>query len=45
MPEDEQSNSGDESGGPAAPLGSLVANVGGRIQEMLDTAERVAGEI
>ncbi|MEJ7875122.1 MAG: hypothetical protein WKF62_00565 [Solirubrobacterales bacterium] len=31
--------------GPGAQLGNLVANVGGRIQEILDTAERVAGEI
>ena len=44
MPEDEQSHSVADNG-PNAPLGSLVANVGGRIQEMLDTAERVAGEI
>ena len=45
MPDDEQTPSGTENGGQSAPLGSLVANVGGRIQEMLDTAERVAGEI
>jgi len=43
--QDEQSYSGGDSSGPSAPLGSLVANVGGRIQEMLDTAERVAREI
>ncbi|MDQ2676558.1 MAG: hypothetical protein M3Y34_07085 [Actinomycetota bacterium] len=44
MPEDEHSFSADENG-QAAPFRSLVANVGGRIQEMLDTAERVAAEI
>ena len=44
MPDDEQNHSGGENGHDA-PLRSLVANVGGRIQEMLDTAERVAGEI
>ena len=44
MPDDEQTDSIADNG-QSAPLGSLVANVGGRIQEMLDTAERVAGEI
>jgi len=44
MPDDEQTHSVADNG-RNAPLGSLVANVGGRIQEMLDTAERVAGEI
>lgn len=44
MPDDEQAPS-EADNGQSAPLGSLVANVGGRIQEMLDTAERVAGEI
>jgi hypothetical protein len=44
MPDDEQAHSVADNG-QNAPLGSLVANVGGRIQEMLDTAERVAGEI
>ena len=31
--------------GPRPGLGQVVANVGDRIQEILDTAERVAGEI
>jgi hypothetical protein len=44
MPKDEEVHSVADNGGNA-PLGSLVANVGARIQEMLDTAERVAGEI
>jgi len=44
MPDDEPSFSAVDNG-PSAQLGSLVANVGGRIQEILDTAERVAGEI
>jgi len=44
MPEDEQSHSVVDDGA-TAPLGGLVANVGSRIQDMLDTAERVAGEI
>ncbi|MDQ3728138.1 MAG: hypothetical protein M3355_00965 [Actinomycetota bacterium] len=44
MPEDEQSfPAGDNR--PIAQFGNLVANVGGRIQEILDTAERIAGEI
>ena len=51
MSEDEQSfHAPDPAPGvtgnePRAPLGGLVADVGMRIQEMLDTAERAAGEI
>ena len=44
MPDDEQGFSGAESG-PSTQLSGIVANVGGRIQEILDTAERVADEI
>lgn len=44
MAKDAQSHTGSENA-PGAPLGSLVANVGGRIQEMLDMAERVAEEV
>lgn len=44
MPDDEPTHSAADNG-QHAPLASLVANVGSRIQEMLDTAERVAGEI
>ena len=43
MPGDKETHSVDN--GRNAPLRSLVADVGGRIQEILDTAERVAGEI
>jgi len=42
--EDEQTFSANDSG-PRSDLGSVVAEVGSRVQEVLDTAERVAGEI
>ena len=51
MPEEDQSLSGpgDAAGagpsGPGAPLGGIVADVGVRVQEILDTAERVSGEL